>query len=161
MAAPGKPEYRKALGRFATGITVITADRDDGGIHGMTANAFASVSLVPPQILICVDERAAMLPRLTAATRFGVTILGENQQAFSDYFARGQQDEAEAERLGIRFRRSEFGTPLLVSGLATLDCRKVAAHIAGDHTVFIGEVEDLAWAEGNPLLYFAGQYRKL
>ncbi|SRR6266404_184284 len=156
-----KPDYRKALGRFATGITVITVDREDGGIHGMTANAFTSVSLVPPQILVCVAENAVMLKRMAAVSRFGVTVLAGDQEAYSEYFARGLQDDAEARRLNISFGRSPFGTPLLDGGLATLDCKKVAAHVAGDHTVFIGEVDDLAWTDGDPLIYFAGQYRKL
>jgi flavin reductase len=157
-----KQEFRKALGRFASGITVITVDKEEApGIHGMTANSFTSVSLVPPQILVCVSEKARTLGLLHSAGRFGVTVLRDDQQAFSDYFAFGPQDPAEGERLGVRFRRGGNGTPLLEGGLATLECRVVAAHVSGDHTVFIGEVEELSWTEGNPLLYFAGQYRTL
>jgi flavin reductase (DIM6/NTAB) family NADH-FMN oxidoreductase RutF len=157
-----KQEFRKALGRFASGITVITVAKEDGvGIHGMTANSFTSVSLVPPQILVCVGDKARALELLHAAGRFGVTVLREDQQPLSDYFAYGQQDPAEGERIGVRFRRSERDTPLLEGGLATLDCKVVGAHVSGDHTVFIGEVEEMSWTEGNPLLYFEGQYRKL
>jgi flavin reductase (DIM6/NTAB) family NADH-FMN oxidoreductase RutF len=158
-----RQEFRKTLGRFASGITVITVaapDRDDG-VHGMTANSFTSVSLVPPQVLVCVGEKARSLELLHAAGRFGVTVLRDDQQAFSDYFAYGSQDSAEGERIGMRFHQSDRGTPLLEGGLATLDCRIVAAHPSGDHTVFIGEVEEMWWTEGNPLLYFAGQYRQL
>ncbi len=75
-----KQDFRKALGRFATGITVVTVAKPDGGIHGMTANAFTSVSLMPPLILVCVDERAHLLPLLLAAGRFGVSVLAEIQQ---------------------------------------------------------------------------------
>jgi flavin reductase (DIM6/NTAB) family NADH-FMN oxidoreductase RutF len=156
-----KQEFRKALGRFASGITVITVSKEDGGVHGMTANSFTSVSLVPPQILVCVGAKAKALELLHAAGRFGVTVLREDQQAFSDYFAYGPQDPADGARIGARFRRSARDTPLLEGGLATLDCKVVGAHVSGDHTVFIGEVEEMSWVEGNPLLYFEGQYRKL
>ncbi len=157
-----KQEFRKALGRFASGITVITVAKDDGNdVHGMTANSFASVSLVPPQVLVCIGEKARALELLRAAGRFGVTVLREDQQSLSDYFAYGPQDPAEAARAGVRFRRSARNTPLLEGGLATLDCKVVAAHRSGDHTIFVGEVEEMSWTEGNPLLYFAGQYRKL
>jgi flavin reductase (DIM6/NTAB) family NADH-FMN oxidoreductase RutF len=157
-----KQEFRNALGRFASGITVMTVVKEDGaGVHGMTANAFASVSLVPPQVLVCVGEKARAVELLRAAGRFGVTVLREGQQSLSDYFAYGPQDPAEGERLGVRFRRSRRDTPLLEGGLATLDCKVVAAHLSGDHTVFIGEVEEMTWTEGNPLLYFEGKYRKL
>jgi flavin reductase (DIM6/NTAB) family NADH-FMN oxidoreductase RutF len=155
-----KQEFRKTLGRFASGITVITVAAP-GRVHGMTANSFTSVSLIPPQILVCVGEKARALELLHAAGRFGVTVLREDQQPFSDYFAYGPQDPDEGARLGVHFRHSARGTPLLEDGLATLDCKVVAAHLAGDHTVFIGEVEEMSWVEGDPLLYFAGQYRKL
>ena len=167
-----KLEFRKALGRFASGITVLTVAKEDGaiqarsaspsgGVHGMTANSFSSVSLVPPQVLVCVGEKAHALELLHAAGRFGITVLREDQQPLSDYFAYGPQDAAEGERIGVRFRHSARGTPLLEGGLATLDCKVVAAHLSGDHTVFIGEVEEMCWTEGNPLLYFAGQHRKM
>ena len=154
-----KQDYRKALGRFATGITVITVAKPEGGVHGMTANSFTSVSLVPPLVLVCVDERANLLPLLAAAGRFGVAVLNEDQQSFSELFAR-PHPEPETDP-AVRFRQSLRGTPLLEGTLATLDCRVVDAHAAGDHTVFIGEVEELSWTDGNPLLYFGGAYRKL
>ena len=118
-------------------------------------------SLAPPQVLVCVGEKARALELLHAAGRFGVTVLREDQQAFSDYFAYGPQDPAEGARIGVHFRTSARGTTLLDGGLATLDCKVVTANLSGDHTVFIGEVEEMSWTEGKPLLYFAGQYRKL
>ncbi len=155
-----KQDFRRALGRFATGITVVTVAKP-GGVHGMTANAFASVSLEPPQILVCVAEKAWARELLHAAGRFGVTILGEDQRTLSDYFAFGPQEPSEGERLGVRFRHSARGTPLLEGGLATLDCRLEAAHVSGDHTIFVGEVEEMSWSDGAPLIYFEGKYRKL
>jgi flavin reductase (DIM6/NTAB) family NADH-FMN oxidoreductase RutF len=152
-----KQEYRKALGRFATGITVITVAKPEGGVHGMTANSFTSVSLAPLLILVCVDERAHLLPLLTAAGRFGVSVLNEDQQAISELFARPYPEV----NPDVRFRHSLHGTPLLEGVLATLDCKVVDAHVAGDHTIFIGEVEEISWTDGNPLLYYGGAYRKL
>jgi flavin reductase (DIM6/NTAB) family NADH-FMN oxidoreductase RutF len=152
-----KGDYRKALGRFATGITVVTVAKPDGGVHGMTANSFTSVSLVPPLILVCVDERAHLLPLLKAAGRFGVSVLNEDQQPLSELFARPHPDL----NPDIHFRPSLHGTPLLEGVLATFDCKVIDAHVAGDHTIFIGEVEEISWTEGNPLMYFSGAYRKL
>src|SRR5580658_1634974 len=100
-----KPEFRKALGRFASGVTVITVVKEDGSVHGMTANSFCSVSLVPPQVLVCVGEKARALELLRASGRFGVTVLREDQKAFSDYFAYGPQDPAEGARIGVHFRQ--------------------------------------------------------
>jgi flavin reductase (DIM6/NTAB) family NADH-FMN oxidoreductase RutF len=152
-----KADYRKALGRFATGITVITVAKPDGGVHGMTANSFTSVSLTPPLILVCVDERAHLLPLLKAAGRFGVSVLQEDQRSVSELFARPNPEENPE----IHFRSSLHGTPLLEGVLANLDCRVVDAHVAGDHTIFIAEVEEISWTEGNPLMYYGGGYRKL
>lgn len=153
-----KSEFRKTLGHFATGITVVTARKPDGGVHGMTANSFTSVSLEPPLILVCVAARAHLLPLIAAAGRFGVAILKEDQQSLSEHFAK----PIPVTHPDIKFRYSSRGTPILdMDVLGTLDCKVVDAHIAGDHTVFIGEVEELTWSDGNPLLYFGGAYRKL
>src|SRR5882762_8716215 len=106
-------EFRKALGSFATGITVITLD-SDGEVHGMTANAFASVSLDPPLVLVCVDQRTRTHSHLHAKKRFGVNVLAEDQQTVSEYYARTTQDHQHAEReAGARFDRTAHGTPVL------------------------------------------------
>jgi flavin reductase (DIM6/NTAB) family NADH-FMN oxidoreductase RutF len=156
-----KTEYRQALGRFATGVTVIAVNREDGGVQGMTANSFASVSLAPPLISVCVDERSRMMALIQAVGRFGVTVLREGQEKISEYFAFGPQDAFDGERLGVRFTPTQRGAPWLDGGLASFDCRVAAAHVAGDHTIFVAEVEEFAWTEGNPLLYFSGGYRQV
>ena len=154
-------EFRKALGSFATGVTVITVDYE-GEVNGMTANAFASVSLDPPLVLVCVDHSTRTHAHLHTKKRFGINVLGEDQRAISEYYARPQRshDHAEAEA-GARFDRTKQGTPMLHGALAYLECRLDSAQVAGDHTIFIAVVEDVVVQEGDPLLFFRGKYRKL
>jgi flavin reductase (DIM6/NTAB) family NADH-FMN oxidoreductase RutF len=154
-------KFRQAMGSFATGVTIITVDYA-GEVHGMTANAFTSVSLDPLLVLVCVDHRARTHGHLHAKKRFGVNVLAENQRAISEYYARTtplhQQAEQEA---GARFNRTIHGTPVLHGALAYLECRLHSVQDAGDHTIFIAEVEDVVVRDGNPLLYFRGKYRHI
>jgi flavin reductase len=154
-------EFRQAMGCFATGVTVITVDCE-GEVHGMTANAFTSVSLDPLLVLVCVDHRAQTHAHLHAKKRFGVNVLAEGQRAISEYYARPVRahERAEAEA-GARFERTAHGTPVLRGALAYLECRLHTAQDAGDHTIFIAAVEEVVVREGNPLLYFRGKYRAL
>ena len=140
---------------------MITAERAPGQVHGMTANSFTSVSLHPPLILICVDEGAKLLSLVKKENRFGVNILRENQEAISEYFAEKEENAETEQRLGIRYRWTKDGIPLLDEALAHLTCELVSSHVAGDHTVFIAEVTSVSVHEGDPLLYFRGQYRRM
>jgi flavin reductase (DIM6/NTAB) family NADH-FMN oxidoreductase RutF len=154
-------EFRKAMGSFATGVTVITVDHE-GEVHGMTANAFASVSLDPLLVLVCVDHRARTHAHLHSRKRFGVNVLAERQQGISEYYADPGPTHRYAEReAGAGFDRTQHGTPVLHGALAYLECRLHTAQDAGDHTIFIAEVEDVVVREGDPLLYFRGEYRKI
>jgi flavin reductase (DIM6/NTAB) family NADH-FMN oxidoreductase RutF len=166
-------DFRHALGQFATGVTVITAPRgpsqDTGQLpgqaplqaYGMTANSFTSVSLDPLLILVCVDQRSHLLPLLKQGRLFGVNVLKEHQQAVSVYFAQSEQTpEAEA-KLGIRYRWTQAGIPLLEDTIAQIVCRVVASNIAGDHTIFLGEVQSADLFPGEPLLFFRSHYRQL
>jgi len=154
-------EFRQAMGSFATGVTVITVD-NDGEVHGMTANAFASVSLEPLLILVCVDHRARTHAHLHARKRFGVNVLCENQRAISEYYARPTATHANAEsEAGAQFDRTSHGTPVLHGALTYLECRLHTAQDAGDHTIFIAQVEDIVVRQGDPLLFFRGQYRRI
>ncbi len=145
--------FRRVVGHFATGITVVTVEREPGLVHGMTANSFASVSLDPLLISICVDHNARLLSFLEVQGRFGVNILKDTQQTVSEQFAKPLQDYEANERLGIRFRWTDTGIPLLEESLAHLACNVVAKHPAGDHTLFLAEVESMDVGEGNPLLF--------
>ena len=149
------------MGCFATGVTIITVGLEDT-VHGMTANAFASVSLDPPLVLVCVDRKASTHAHLHARKRFGINVLGEDQRAISEYYARAERDHEHAEtEAGARFDRTRHGTPMLHGALAFLECRLHSAQVAGDHTIFIAEVEDVLVRDGEPLLFFRGKYRKV
>lgn len=147
-------QFRRALGRFASGITVITAAHE-GTVHGMTANAFVSVSLDPPLVLISVDNRSQMHQKLSQSGQYGVSILAEGQEAFSQHFAGRAQ-----EGLEIPFVWRE-GVPLLEGALAHLVCRVVNVHPEGDHTLYIGQVEHLNHKDGVPLIFYSGRYAGL
>ena len=152
-------DFRKAMGAFATGVTIITVDLD-GEVHGMTANAFTSVSLDPMLVLVCVDHSTRTHSHLHAKKRFGINVLGENQRAISEYYARPERTHEHAEvEAGARFDRTRHGTPMLHGSLAYLECRLHSAEEAGDHTIFIADVEDVIVRDGNPLLFFRGKYR--
>jgi flavin reductase len=154
-------EFRRAMGSFATGVTIITVDLD-GEVHGMTANAFASVSLNPLLVLVCVDRHASTHAHLHAKKRFGINVLSHNQRAISEYFALPTRSHERAEsEAGARFDRTSHGTPVLHGALTYLECCLRQAYEAGDHTVFIAEVEDLVVREGEPLLFFRGQYHQV
>jgi len=154
-------EFRRAMGCFATGVTIVTVDLD-GEVHGMTANAFASVSLDPMLVLVCVDHTTRTHAHLHAKKRFGINVLCEEQRAISEYYARPERTHEHAEQeAGARFERTRHGTPMLQGSLAYLECRLHSAEVAGDHTIFIAEVEDVVVREGEPLLFFRGKYRKV
>jgi flavin reductase (DIM6/NTAB) family NADH-FMN oxidoreductase RutF len=151
-------EFRLAMGCFATGVTVITVD-DDGKVEGMTANAFASVSLNPILVLVCVSHKARTHAHLHARQRFGVNVLSEHQRKISEHYALAERDPGLAEQeAGARFDRTRHGTPVLSGALAYLECRLQTTYEAGDHTIFIAEVEDVVVHEGRPLLYFKSAY---
>ena len=147
------------MGAFATGVTIITVDLD-GEVHGMTANAFTSVSLDPMLVLVCVDHSTRTHAHLHTKKRFGINVLGEDQRAISDYYARPERSHEHAEAVvGARFDRTKHGTPMLHGALVYLECRLQSAQEAGDHTIFIAEVEGVILREGDPLLFFRGKYR--
>ena len=154
-------EFRRALGQFTTGITVMTVEREPGHVFGMTANSFTSVSLDPMLVLVCVDQRAKILAMLGKKKRFGISVLKQGQQAISEYFAQGEQSLEAEQRLAIRYHWTPGGIPVLEGAILHLTCNLVDSHIAGDHTVFIGEVETAAVHDGEPLLFFRGEYRAL
>jgi flavin reductase (DIM6/NTAB) family NADH-FMN oxidoreductase RutF len=154
-------DFRKAMGAFATGVTIITLDLD-GEVHGMTANAFTSVSLDPILVLVCVDHATRTHAHMHAKKRFGINVLCEDQRAISEYYARPERSHERAEtEAGARFDRTRHGTPMLHGSLAYLECRLHSAQEAGDHTIFIAEVEDVVVRDGDPLLYFRGRYRRV
>jgi flavin reductase (DIM6/NTAB) family NADH-FMN oxidoreductase RutF len=159
MAGVSIELFRRVMGSFPTGVTVLTAEREPGRVHGMTANTLVSVSLDPLLILVCVDQDAQLLSHLKVQRRFGVNILRDAQQGISEHFAKPLQEPAEEARLGVKFRWTTTGIPLLEDALAHIACNVVAQYMSGDHTIFVGEAESMELKEGEPLLYHRGKYR--
>ncbi|WP_419887752.1 flavin reductase family protein [Neobacillus niacini] len=144
--------FRQAMGKFATGVTVITTELE-GEVHGMTANAFMSVSLNPKLVVISIGERAQMLEKIKNSKKFAVNILAGEQQEYSMLFAGQIKEKRE-----IDFDQLA-GLPVLTGAIAQVACEVVNEHIEGDHTLFIGRVIDIKLEEGEPLMFFNGQYR--
>ncbi len=138
------------MGRFATGVTVITTYHRDT-IHGMTANAFLSVSLRPPLVLVSLG-RCRMGEMLPHTKRYGVSVLAHDQRHFAEHFSAQRVSPVEPE---FDWRD---GLPLLKGALAHVVCRVVDVHAAGDHELWIGEVEQVAQHDGNPLLFYTGRF---
>ncbi|MDZ7267040.1 MAG: flavin reductase family protein [candidate division KSB1 bacterium] len=153
-------EFRQVMGRFATGVTIVTT-RAGGIIHGLTANAFCSVSLAPPLVLVCVNKAAQSHDLIRQGGCFAVSILAASQRAAARRFAR-EELPARERFADLRLRTAITGAPILEECLAWLDCRLVATHEGGDHTIFVGEVVALGQnADLPPLLYFRGSYHTL
>jgi flavin reductase (DIM6/NTAB) family NADH-FMN oxidoreductase RutF len=127
--------FRHACGRFATGITIVTVIGPDGVPHGMTVNSFTSVSLDPPLILVCIDRKATILPKLKAAKYIGVNVLEEGQQDLSSQFARRGMDRFES----VPWSAGELGVPILDGALAHFECEIVSEVDGGDHLILIAE----------------------
>jgi 4-hydroxyphenylacetate 3-hydroxylase, reductase component len=145
---------RDALGRFATGITVITTMGPGGKPEGLTANSFSALSLDPPLILWCLTKAAPSCPAFSNCSHFAINILRDDQRELSNRFAKSAED---------KFADMEWvpglgGAPLLQNTLAQFECRNENRYEGGDHMIFIGAVEQLNHWEGDPLLFNAGRY---
>ena len=147
--------FRRTLGMFATGVTVLTA-RVAEQVHGMTANAFMSVSLSPPLVLVSIDRRAKMGALMHEGTRFGVSVLEAHQTDLSDRFAGRVADDVPEPTFEIVHE-----TPLVAGALAHLVARVVRSYWGGDHSLFLGQVEFAHYGEGRPLLFHGGRYERL
>jgi flavin reductase (DIM6/NTAB) family NADH-FMN oxidoreductase RutF len=147
--------FRKTLGMFATGVTVITT-RAGEQVHGMTANAFMSVSLRPPLVLISIDRRARMGSLLHQGTRFGVSVLEAQQTGLSDRFAGRAADDLPEATFELVHE-----TPLVEGALAHLVAHVVRSYWGGDHSLFLGQVEFARYGDGRPLLFHGGRYERL
>ena len=145
------------MGRFATGVTVLTVNGPDGHPAGMTASSLASVSLVPPLVSVCVDHEAELHDAILAAPIFVVNVLESGQEVLSRRFADRHDDRFDA----VGYHRSPEGLVLLDGALAHLECDRFASYPAGDHTLIIGRVIGGSTGEGRPLLYYRGGYGSL
>lgn len=147
--------FRYVLGHFATGVTVVTTADDAGVPAGLSVNSFTSVSLDPPLVAFCVARGSSTWPRIRALGTFCVNVLSEDQEDISRLFATRGVDKFR----GVGWRPAESGAPVLVGGLAWLDCTVEAEYEAGDHLIVVGRVRETAVAhEEGPLVFYRGGY---
>ena len=150
-------EFRRALGHFAAGVTVVTTKFEDGHLAGITVTAFSSLSLEPPLLLVCIDKRARIHDRLKKGGAFAVNLLADDQEVVSRRFAAKGQDPFHE----TGYREGATGSPLLDGTISAVECRIVELLPGGDHTIVVGQVEATHVHEGKPLLYFRGGYGQL
>jgi flavin reductase (DIM6/NTAB) family NADH-FMN oxidoreductase RutF len=150
-------EFRRACGRFATGVSIATVLDATGAPHGLTVSSFTSVSLEPPLVLVCLGLEVTNLQLFRAATYFGINVLAADQQALSERFARKGEDRFD----GLAWDAGATGVPLIPGCLARIECRLYRRLEMGDHDIFIGEMLHADVADGNPLIYFSSTYRTL
>lgn len=150
-------DFRRLLGRFATGVSIITLTLPDGRPAGMTANTLTSVSLDPPLALVCIDHAAELYDALLAAPGFVLNILEASQEALSRRFAAKHLDRFD----GIGYHTSPEGQPILDGVLASIECAPHATFPGGDHTIVVGRVLRGTTTDGAPLVYFRGGYTGL
>jgi flavin reductase (DIM6/NTAB) family NADH-FMN oxidoreductase RutF len=152
----GEADFKKAMAQFASGVTVVTTELD-GTLYGMTVASFASLSLDPPLVLICVGRAMQTHSAIAGAGRFGVSILGQDQQQLSNHFASKLEDKFS----GVDYRVGDSGVPLLNGAICTLECSVAGQLDGGDHSIFTGLVERADTSESAPLVYFRSGYRQL
>lgn len=149
-------QFKAAMSHFASGVTIVTTEHD-GKRYGMTVASFASLSLHPPLVLVCIEKNLKTHDAIAAAGQFGVSILGAEQGDVSNRFASRVEDKFE----GVPVRTTESGVPLIDGAITTLDCAVREQLPGGDHTIFVGEVMAAETREGAPLLYFRSGYREM
>jgi flavin reductase (DIM6/NTAB) family NADH-FMN oxidoreductase RutF len=159
VTAPGvnDAQFRQLLGRFATGVAVITVVAPDGRPHGMTANSLASVSLHPPLVSVAIDHAAELHDLITRGEVFVANVLSSHQEAVSRRFADPHDDRFD----GVGYTRSRAGGIVLDGALAYIECARDRTLEAGDHTIVIGRVIGGGTRDGHPLLYYRGGYGAL
>ncbi len=150
-------EFRSVLGRFASGVTVVTTKASDGSDNGMTVSAFSSVSLAPPLVLICIEKTASVHDALTTAPAFIVNVLSAEQERIARRFSIVDIDRFE----GVGYTRARSGIAILDDVLAVIECRRTNLYDGGDHTIILGEVESARTESGTSLLYYRGGYSQL
>lgn len=155
-AAVDPEDFKAALGLWASGITVVTANGPDGPV-GITASAFSSLSLHPPLVLVCIGNASYHHEHLTDAPGFGVHILGASQEEVSNTFAFTREERF----AGLDVTDGPFGVPLISGALARLTCERHEVLAGGDHSILIGRVVAAEVTEGEPLMWWKGGYRRL
>ncbi|CAN5317316.1 flavin reductase family protein [soil metagenome] len=150
-------EFRQALSHLASGVSVVTTKDARGNPFGITVSAFCSVSLAPPLVLVCIEKATGSHHAFKESNAFVVNILDSTQMNISEIFATPLDDKFE----NVANEPGVFGIPILTGVLANIECRLMHSYDAGDHSIFVGEVERSTVSEGEPLIYFEGEYRSL
>ena len=150
-------EFRRACGRFATGVAIAGVMDPNGAPHGLTVSSFASVSLSPPLVSICLGHAVTSIDLFRKANFFGLSVLRADQREISQRFARKNQDRFD----GLEWHCGQDGVPLLARSLAELECASYKVVAAGDHDILLGEVVAARFHQGDPLIHFASCYRQL
>jgi flavin reductase (DIM6/NTAB) family NADH-FMN oxidoreductase RutF len=148
--------FRLAMSHFASGVTIVTTSHD-GHLFGMTVASFASLSLHPPLVLVCIERSVKTHDAIAAAGKFGVSILSSAQADISSKFASRTDDKF----TGVELVPGDIDVPLIAGALTAIECRVYDQLPGGDHTIFIGEVLKIHTSEGDPLLYFRSGYREI
>ncbi len=152
-------EFKNALKLWASGVTVVTAQTESLGLKGMTATSFSSVSMDPPQVLVCINKSADTGDAVLEGKTFAINILKAEQQEISNQFAGGASQE---ERFAnVKWHKGETGSPVIDDALASIECTVVDQVLAGTHWVVIGEVQNVECRSGKPLMYYNSAYREL
>jgi len=157
MAPVSSEEFRRACGRFVTGVTIASVVDREGGPRGLTVSSFTSVSLDPPLVLICLGHAVTNIDDFRRARYFGISILREREEHTASRFAQKGHDRFE----GVDWLLGETGVPLLAHALASIECAVYQRFPSGDHDILIGEVVRTCVNDGHPLLYFARRYGRL
>lgn len=150
----GQEDFRNALSRFTSGVTVVSTKDTAGKLHGITVSAFCSVSLDPPMVLICIEKSTFSHYAFEESGVFVVNILRDSQAVLSERFAAPFEDKFE----DVEYYSSVEGIPILKDALANLECRLKFSYHGGDHSIFVGQVENVTLNDGDPLVYFRGGY---
>ena len=152
-----KDDFRSAVAHFATGVPVITTVDDEGQPHSMTANSFTSVCMEPPVVLVCVAHGTNTFGFLEKAGRFGVNILRKEQEELGGYFAKRPEDRQGG--VEYSYTPGKDGVPYLNDSMVFLACHVVGTHVYGDHTIFLGEVDEVQQHEsGKPLMFYRSRW---
>ncbi len=155
MSTVSREDFKRAMGSFGAGVTVVTTSDAGGRLFGMTATAFSSLSLEPPLCLVCVDHRAACHAAIEASRRFAVNLLAQEQRELSNRFASRLEDKFD----GVAYCLGDAtGCPLLEGALASVECELHEVLAGGDHSIFVGRVVRAAAHEGAPLVHWRGNY---
>lgn len=152
-------DFKMALQLWASGVAVVTTSSEKFGVQGMTVTAFTSVSVDPPQVLVCINDSADTGVGIHESKYFAVNILNSDQQDLSNHFAGGSSQQQRFEN--TEWKAGMTGAPILNDSLMSLDCKVVEKVRAGTHWIIIGEVQDTECRSGEPLLYYRGAYRQL